>query len=346
MEGKGYTRPPWLGFAVHVFNSMVAWGDLAVRHSHLFRDTRCRRCCSMSLDSFQDQMPLLACVYETPAAPPAASRAHVPRRHVAGFLQSQLSHPRSFSRRSSRISLGIASFYLCWILVCSHFNGVFPYPFLNKMPWPQVRPQLHARAVPEILASQHPDAACRKPACSYCKHPLQSPCCARSMYRYYSDAQSGCGHALGDRVLAALVDPHPEHGCRASWRWLRHQTSCSSCCSRPASASARRCCGGVTQKPKRSRHLPLGFNKEDSGMLHAVTCLGQWGGALMSGGPAADDIANCTLSRSAHRQLRACAPQQLWLLLHSVCKHEIQSVVGFSQWFIIYSRVEDSGCSL
>ena len=35
MEGKGYTRPPWLGFAVHVFNSMVAWGDLAVRRSHI-----------------------------------------------------------------------------------------------------------------------------------------------------------------------------------------------------------------------------------------------------------------------------------------------------------------------
>lgn len=59
--------------------------------------------------------------------------------HLSLFSRSQLSHPRSFSKRSSRICLGIASFYLCWILVCSHFNGVFPYPFLNKMPWPQVR---------------------------------------------------------------------------------------------------------------------------------------------------------------------------------------------------------------
>ena len=50
----------------------------------------------------------------------------------------QVGHPRTFSRRSSRICLGIASFYLVWIVVCSHFNGVFPYPFLNKMPWPQV----------------------------------------------------------------------------------------------------------------------------------------------------------------------------------------------------------------
>lgn len=71
-------RPPWLGFAVHVLNGIVAWLDLAV------------------------------------------------------------AHPRTFSRRSSLISLCLASFYLVWIIVCSHFNGVFPYPFLNKMPWPQV----------------------------------------------------------------------------------------------------------------------------------------------------------------------------------------------------------------
>lgn len=48
------------------------------------------------------------------------------------------------SQRSLKLSLGIASFYLCWILVCSHFNGIFPYPFLNKLPWPQVRANLLA----------------------------------------------------------------------------------------------------------------------------------------------------------------------------------------------------------
>ena len=42
------------------------------------------------------------------------------------------------SHSSLKLSLGIASFYLCWILVCSHFDGIFPYPFLNKLPWPQV----------------------------------------------------------------------------------------------------------------------------------------------------------------------------------------------------------------
>jgi hypothetical protein len=32
----------------------------------------------------------------------------------------------------------LATTYMGWILMCSHFDGVFPYPFLNKMPWPQV----------------------------------------------------------------------------------------------------------------------------------------------------------------------------------------------------------------
>ncbi len=30
VEGKGIVRPPWLGPAVHVFNSVIAWSDLAV----------------------------------------------------------------------------------------------------------------------------------------------------------------------------------------------------------------------------------------------------------------------------------------------------------------------------
>lgn len=59
-----------------------------------------------------------------------------------GWGGHQVAHPRTFSRRSSLISLCLASFYLVWIIVCSHFNGVFPYPFLNKMPWPQVPPLL------------------------------------------------------------------------------------------------------------------------------------------------------------------------------------------------------------
>ncbi len=28
--------------------------------------------------------------------------------------------------------------YTLWLLISSHFNAGFPYPFLNKLPWPQV----------------------------------------------------------------------------------------------------------------------------------------------------------------------------------------------------------------
>ena len=72
------SRPPWLGFSVHVFNTITAWADI---------------CCA---------------------------------------------HPRSFSTRSSRLSVGIVAFYTVWILICSHFNGAFPYPILNELPWPAV----------------------------------------------------------------------------------------------------------------------------------------------------------------------------------------------------------------
>lgn len=79
VEGGKIARPPWLGFAVHVSNSITAWLDL--------------------------------------------------------FLAKQ----RSFSKRSSRLSLVLIAVYTLWILISSHFNGSFPYPFLNKLPWPQVR---------------------------------------------------------------------------------------------------------------------------------------------------------------------------------------------------------------
>ncbi|KAK9815412.1 hypothetical protein WJX72_003239 [[Myrmecia] bisecta] len=77
VEGGAVPRPPWLGFSVHVFNSLIAWADLLI------------------------------------------------------------SHPRSFSPRAEKISMLLTSLYTSWILLCSHFNGVFPYPFLNKMAWPQ-----------------------------------------------------------------------------------------------------------------------------------------------------------------------------------------------------------------
>jgi len=78
VEGGETDRPPWLGFSVHVFNTIVAWADIFC------------------------------------------------------------AHPRSFSERSGRLSVGIIAFYTVWILICSHFNGAFPYPILNKLPWPAV----------------------------------------------------------------------------------------------------------------------------------------------------------------------------------------------------------------
>ena len=37
VEGKGSVRPPWLGFAVHVYNSIAAWGDLLLARPRTFR---------------------------------------------------------------------------------------------------------------------------------------------------------------------------------------------------------------------------------------------------------------------------------------------------------------------
>ena len=82
VEGGEIPRPPWLGFSVHVFNSIVAWVDILC------------------------------------------------------------AHPRSFSKTSGRLSVGIVAFYTVWILICSHYNGAFPYPILNQLPWPAVRSAL------------------------------------------------------------------------------------------------------------------------------------------------------------------------------------------------------------
>ena len=55
------------------------------------------------------------------------------------WLDLLVAHPRTFSSRAQRLSLTLVTLYVSWILVCSHFNRVFPYPFLNKLPWPKVR---------------------------------------------------------------------------------------------------------------------------------------------------------------------------------------------------------------
>ena len=85
---------------------------------------------------------------------------------VVVWLDLLMSHPRTFSRRSQHLSLGLVLGYVVWILVCSHFNGVFPYPFLNKLPWPQVRLHSHTLCLPAVkpaaaaaLAQRLPGAA-------------------------------------------------------------------------------------------------------------------------------------------------------------------------------------------
>ena len=71
---------------------------------------------------------------------------------IVAWLDIILSQPRSFSRRSQWLSIGFVVFYLHWILLCSHVNGGFPYPFLNKLPQPQVGPHPPG---PLILDVQH-----------------------------------------------------------------------------------------------------------------------------------------------------------------------------------------------
>jgi hypothetical protein len=44
--------------------------------------------------------------------------------------------PHSFSASAERMSIAFAVAYLALIIVCSRVNGQFPYPFLNKLPFP------------------------------------------------------------------------------------------------------------------------------------------------------------------------------------------------------------------
>ena len=76
VEGGPVDRPPWLGFSVHILNTIFAWGDLL------------------------------------------------------------LAAPRSFSRRSSWLCTAITISYCLWLLLIRSVTGGFPYPFLNKLPFP------------------------------------------------------------------------------------------------------------------------------------------------------------------------------------------------------------------
>mmetsp|Transcript_14494 Transcript_14494/g.46086 ORF Transcript_14494/g.46086 Transcript_14494/m.46086 type:complete len:229 (+) Transcript_14494:60-746(+) len=43
---------------------------------------------------------------------------------------------RSFSKLAEKLCLAIAASYLLWIMVVKEVTGIYPYPFLNKLPQP------------------------------------------------------------------------------------------------------------------------------------------------------------------------------------------------------------------
>ncbi len=55
---------------------------------------------------------------------------------VFAWIDVLIAQPRAFSKRAEAGSVGFAFVYLLWILLCRHFNGAFPYPFMNRMPQP------------------------------------------------------------------------------------------------------------------------------------------------------------------------------------------------------------------
>ena len=108
VEGGRVARPFWLGFAVHISNS---------------RESSIPSCGGWTLQA----LVKLACNVKFMLA-------------VVAWADLLLGYPRTFSKRSEIVSVIFTLGYTAWILVCSKYNGVFPYPFLNKLPWPQVLP--------------------------------------------------------------------------------------------------------------------------------------------------------------------------------------------------------------
>jgi hypothetical protein len=43
---------------------------------------------------------------------------------------------RTFSPRSERLSVALVSTYICWLFVQKQALGLYPYPFMNKLPEP------------------------------------------------------------------------------------------------------------------------------------------------------------------------------------------------------------------
>ncbi|KAK9839410.1 hypothetical protein WJX81_000507 [Elliptochloris bilobata] len=56
---------------------------------------------------------------------------------VTAWLDLLLGAPRSFSARARQMSTAFTLVYTQWILVCRVANNEFPYPFMNKLPFPQ-----------------------------------------------------------------------------------------------------------------------------------------------------------------------------------------------------------------
>ena len=67
------------------------------------------------------------------------------------FLLSEITHvfnavvawadlllaPRAFTARARTINATASLAFIFWINLCAHFNGRYPYPFLERLPFPQ-----------------------------------------------------------------------------------------------------------------------------------------------------------------------------------------------------------------
>uniref|UniRef100_A0A061QQ72 Uncharacterized protein n=1 Tax=Tetraselmis sp. GSL018 TaxID=582737 RepID=A0A061QQ72_9CHLO len=82
----------------------------------------------------------------TQGADGAVEGGHIERPPWLGFTVHNLNaavawvhlflSPHSFSPSAERLGVALALLYMLWILLCSYVNGGFPYPFLNRLPFP------------------------------------------------------------------------------------------------------------------------------------------------------------------------------------------------------------------
>jgi hypothetical protein len=56
---------------------------------------------------------------------------------VVAWADLLLSHQRSFSKRARTMSLMFVVGYSHWLLLLRYATGSFPYPFMNKLPFPK-----------------------------------------------------------------------------------------------------------------------------------------------------------------------------------------------------------------